>query len=341
MGLFSGVKKAVSSVTKSVGGLFNSAKDIASSPLGGMGLEALGSFFGVPGAGTAISKFLGGGSLTDLFGSGIDIASAYAQNKQSQEQAQKQFDTLQANALEGIRMQNATAREIANQADWVSQANAREQMDFQAAMSNTAHQREMGDLQRAGLNPILSGTGGMGASTPAGAAGSAHMAPVADESKAITTAMEAFKGFANALQSKAQTSQIKATTDFIKGPQTESTKQDIRVKDTQWDLNVSNAALTRARTALTRNQIAEVQQNVKNLETLNHNYKAQGLLTLEQRKQVKATIENLKQTFRTLKVEGDINETDAHYWNQVLGRSAEMGEGAVNAIKALKSLFKK
>lgn len=62
----------------------------------------------------------------------------------------------------------------------MNQAIAREQMAFQERMSSSAHQRQAKDLEAAGLNRILSATGGSGASAPSGAASTALSPRVGD-----------------------------------------------------------------------------------------------------------------------------------------------------------------
>lgn len=62
---------------------------------------------------------------------------------------------------------------------------------WQERMSNTAHQREVKDLEMAGLNPLL-GISQSGASTPGGASGSGTAPQMEDAiGKAVTTAIEA------------------------------------------------------------------------------------------------------------------------------------------------------
>lgn len=71
---------------------------------------------------------------------------------------------------------------------------AREQMDFQREMSNTAHQRQVTDLKKAGLNPILSAKLG-GASSPAGAMPNIvnEMAPLQNAAQSMSEKMYNFR----------------------------------------------------------------------------------------------------------------------------------------------------
>jgi hypothetical protein len=85
------------------------------------------------------------------------------------------------------------------------------QMAFQREMSNTAYQRGMTDMQKAGLNPILAGKMG-GASTPGGATYQAQNVGQAGQ--------QAFANVANVMAStaklRAETAQIKEKTQITK-----------------------------------------------------------------------------------------------------------------------------
>lgn len=97
----------------------------------------------------------------------------------------------------GARQTNASNAKIAAQQMQFEGAQAQLNRDFQERMSGTAHQREVTDLTAAGLNPILSATGGPGASTPSGAKGSgAGIGAVNEVGSAVSSAMEARRNVA-------------------------------------------------------------------------------------------------------------------------------------------------
>lgn len=67
---------------------------------------------------------------------------------------------------QGAKETNAANLRIARETNQFNAQQAQLNRDYQTSMSNTQHQREVADLKKAGLNPILAAQGGAG--TPSG-----------------------------------------------------------------------------------------------------------------------------------------------------------------------------
>lgn len=95
--------------------------------------------------------------------------------------------------IAGGLIQNNANKQLQADANDANERLAAQNRAWQEMMANTAHQREVKDLKAAGLNPILSATGGSGAATPSGNVASITPARMEDViGKGVSSAKDAY-----------------------------------------------------------------------------------------------------------------------------------------------------
>lgn len=183
------------------------------------------------------SGAFGSSSYNSLF---KQLQQIQAQNNAwSAAQADKQMAFQQASAREAMQF-NADQAELSRQ--------------WQEMMSNTAHQREIKDLQAAGLNPVLSAMGGSGAPVTSGATASGYSSQGAkgDTDTSLSGALVSLFGSMLQSQTAIANQAVSARTQEAIADRNNSTSRLIAELQSQTQLNSATIAAAASQYAADR-----------------------------------------------------------------------------------------
>lgn len=319
MGLFS-----------SIGKVFKSVAKVAAPIVGAVTGGIKGSSGGVPGVITGAIGGINEGLQSPLGQAGQAII-GYDQTREGIELENEQNianarEVMQFNSAEAAKTRNwqsiwNTRAQKYNHSEAVygrrfSAAQAALQRKWSEGLSNSAHQRQVLDLERAGLNPILSAKYG-GASSPPGAAASAGAnasistpGGATASGRAATVRSAAGPAIATAMQiwrANAEVDQVRQNTRNARQVG-ENLKEEQRLIRNRAEETAANTALSRDRANLT-------EADKRRVEELIHKIRADTSLTKTQKKQA-------EQVLKSVTLTGEIDESLLGVWLRVLQKIA-------------------
>lgn len=130
------------------------------------------------------------------------------------------------------------ARDAQREANETNMTMNRDQMAFQQYNSDTAHQREVADLEKAGLNPVLSANSG--ASTPVGGSRSVDPLPPSVPSGIAHSAVDMVNTLQGVNESRSRTNVNNLT----------AVNESLKAKVNAWDAYVAEQKLHSAKGAI-------------------------------------------------------------------------------------------
>jgi hypothetical protein len=199
------------------------------------------------------------------------------------------------------------------------------QMMFQERMSRYAHRYEVQDLRKAGLNPILSGTGGAGSATPSGS--TARMEN--EKGAGVSSALDALSTITQALLTSKQADKTRAETEnTIANTATAKEQPGLVRASTNLANEQANTAKVTQRNIESDTSLKQIGAHVS-MSELNKNNEMTNLLRkqgLTQDMQTKLLGVNVNQGIELLKGlrnDGAINETDYGKFLNLINRTLD------------------